>query len=92
MEILVCLILILQVVLIYLQFSRKKVWQNEVRSLYSSIARDLNNITATIAIYAGQSVVPPSVQDPDGALPVDPVESLRRKAEIWRSSRQNRRR
>lgn len=61
--------------------------------LYGSIATDLNAITSTIAVYTGTAqkslIVPPGA--PGEGLPaVDPVESARRKAELWKALRTGR--
>jgi len=67
--------------------ARKQLYQ-DVKTLYSSIARDLNSVTRTIALYAGAD---PPGQTPGEGAPgpetTDPVELARRKAELWRMAR-----
>jgi len=78
------LILILQVLILLALLRGKKNLFDDVRTLYGSIARDLNNVTRTIALYSGAES-PPKVNGEGEA--VDPIEAARRKAEIWRTAR-----
>jgi len=82
--ILLGLILLVQVFTLWNLIGSKKNLFDDVRALYGSIARDLNNVTRTIALYSGAES-PPKVNGEGEA--VDPIEAARRKAEIWRTAR-----
>jgi len=73
----------------------------DVRTFVASIARDLNSVVSTIAIYTGQGekplIIPPGGSLPPGeGVPADAahaaaVDAARRKAELWRTIRAVRR-
>ena len=83
------LIFISQCVIIYLLIKKNRRLNADVGTLYASIARDLNAIVSTIAVYTGQGdrpqIIPPG--QPGEGVPVDPVDAARRKAELWRAVR-----
>lgn len=84
------LILIAQLVIIYILRKKNRALLSDVQTLYASIARDLNSVVSTIAVYTGQGerplIVPPGGSPGEG-VPVDPVDAARRKAELWRAVR-----
>lgn len=90
-SILLVLILVAQLVLLILFFRKNARLQADIGTLYASIARDLNAITSTIAVYTGNSgggsiIVPPGATPGEG-VPPDAVDAARRKAELWRAMR-----
>jgi len=83
-QILACLMMIFYLYLIHR--ARKQLFE-DVKHLYQSIARDLNSVTRTIALYAGAD---PPGQTPGEGPPEDPAAAARRKAELWRAARARR--
>lgn len=82
-------VIFLQVVQVLSSRKVKKGLYAEIRTLYGSIARDLNAITSTIAIYTGHSgggqVIP--LQNGEN---LTESEKARQKAEIWGAYRTKR--
>lgn len=92
-SILLGVVIVLQAVMIWGLRKERAHFYRDVKMLYGSIATDLNAITSTIAVYTGtaqQSLIVPPGGTPGEGLPVDPVESARRKAELWKALRTGR--
>jgi len=83
-------VFISQCVIIYLLIKKNRRLHADVGTLYASIARDLNAIVSTIAVYTGQGdrplIIPPG-QPGEGVPEPNPVDAARRKAELWRAVR-----
>jgi len=94
--ILFSLIFLSQLVIIYLLIRKNRALHADIATLYASIARDLNSVVSTIAVYTGQGekplIVPPGGRPGEGVPAVDPVDAARRKAELWRALRAGMRR
>jgi len=71
--------------LVLIHRARKQLYE-DVRKMYVSIARDLNAVTRTIALYAGADPPAKAGEGAPGDVP-DPIELARRKAELWRNAR-----
>lgn len=87
-------IIILQGLILWTLRKERAHFYKDIKMLYGSIAQDLNSITSTIAVYTGtanKSLIVPPGGPPGEGLPADPVESARRKAELWRAIRAQRR-
>jgi len=76
------LIVVFQVLTLWIYARERRGLHQDVRTLYQAIARDLNAVTRTIALYAGAEA---PIGAPEGEP--DPMESARRKAEMWRAMR-----
>ena len=77
------LIVVFQVLTLWIYARDRRGLHQDVRTLYQAIARDLNAVTRTIALYAGADAPTAGAEGEP-----DPMASYRRKAEIWRASRQ----
>lgn len=89
-NILLGVVILLQGLILWSLRKERAHFYRDVKMLYGSIATDLNAITSTIAVYTGtaqQSLIVPPGGAPGEGLPVDPVESARRKAELWKALR-----
>lgn len=84
-------IIVLQAVILYSLRKRNVRLDADIRTLYASIARDLNAVVSTIALYADPGATPRPVLNTEGGGEISPeqqaIESARRKAEIWRAAR-----
>lgn len=87
-------IIVLQAVILYSLRKKNVRLDADIRTLYASIARDLNAVVSTIALYADPGAAPRSVLNPDSGEEISPeqqaIEAARRKAEIWRAARAKR--
>ena len=62
------------------------------KQLISEIARDLNRVTSTIALYAGRQEAAGAEIVPEGSGELSDFERARAKAELWRNIRSGGRR
>lgn len=94
--VLLSLIFIAQALIFYSIRKNNSRLEADIRTFIASIARDLNSVVSTIAVYTGQGerplIVPPG--EPGEGIPPEQlaaVDAARRKAELWRAVRASRR-
>lgn len=86
------LVLIAQIIIFAAIRKNNTRLEADVRTLIASIARDLNSVVSTIAIYTGKGeqplIIPPGGSPGEGIPPEQAaVDAARRKAELWRAVR-----